>query len=399
MSRGVLVSRDPVQFSSNVNVLKPSATLGFAARARELKATGKSIVDLTAGELAFPTPEFASRAGIRAIEEGRTRYPPTPGVPELRSAAAAYLDETTAHAPADPSRILISAGVKQALFNCLYCLFGPGDEILIPTPTWPTYETAVALTGATPVLVPTSWDDGFRISVEALEGARSDRTRGLIINSPSNPTGAVYPAELVEELVRWCGRHGVWLLSDEIYRRLSYTGSAAPSVYDVENRPEHVVLLDGVSKAFAMTGWRIGFAESPKEIIVKASDLQSQTTSGAAVPSQYAATAALSRTEEREAAIAEFVRVLDRNRRLGCEVLDGIPSIEVRLPEGGIYLFAKVSDDRSSARIAEELLEVGVACLPGEPFGSPGYLRLNFAVDEESLREGLDRVSRYFEGT
>jgi aspartate aminotransferase len=399
MNSGVLASRDPVRFSSNVDILKPSATLGFAARARELKASGKSIVDLTAGELAFPTPEFAAQAGIRAIEQGRTRYPPTPGVPELRAAAAGYLDDTTAHAPADPSRILISAGVKQALFNCLYCLFGPGDEILVPTPTWPTYETAVALAGATPVLVPTSWEEGFQLSVDALERARSDRTRGLIINSPSNPTGAVYPAELVQELVRWCGRHGVWLLSDEIYRRLSYAGTAAPSVYDVENRPEHVVLLDGVSKAFAMTGWRIGFAEGPQEIIAKASDLQSQTTSGAAVPSQYAATAALSKREEREAAIAEFVRVLDRNRRLGCEGLSRIPSIEVRLPEGGIYLFARVLGDRSSARIADDLLEVGVACLPGEPFGSPGHLRLNFAVDEESLRVGLDRISRYFKAT
>lgn len=384
-----------MRFSPNVDVLEPSATLGFAARARALKAAGKSIVDLSAGELAFPTPRFASQAGIRAIEEGRTKYPPTPGVPELRSAAAAYLDETTAHAPADPSRILVSAGVKQALFNCLYCLFGSGDEILVPTPTWPTYETAVALTGATPILVPTSWEEGFRVTLEALDGARSERTRGLIINSPSNPTGGIYPVELIEELVRWCGRHGIWLLSDEIYRRLYYSGPAAPSVYDVEGRPDHVILLDGVSKAFAMTGWRIGFAEGPVEIIGRAADLQSQTTSGAAGPSQYAAAAALSQTEEREAAIAEFVRVLDRNRRLGCEVLNGIPALEVRLPEGGIYLFAKVSGGKTSARIAEELLEEGVACLPGEPFGSPGYLRLNFAVNEESLREGLDRVARY----
>jgi aspartate aminotransferase len=191
----------------------------------------------------------------------------------------------------------------------------------------------------------------------------------------------------------------VWLLSDEIYRRLYYSGPAAPSIYDVEDRPEHVILLDGVSKAFAMTGWRMGFAEGPVEIIRKASDLQSQTTSGAAAPSQYAATAALSRTTEREAAIAEFVRRLDRNRRLGYEVLNGVPAIEVGVPEGGIYLFAKVTTDKTSATIAEELLEVGVACLPGEPFGSPGYLRLNFAVDEDTLREGLDRVSRYFDGT
>ena len=385
-----------VRFSSNVDVLKPSATLGFAARARALKASGRSLVDLTAGELAFPTPEYASRAGITAIEEGRTRYPPTPGIPELRAAAATYLDETTAHAPADPSRILISAGVKQALFNCLYCLFGPGDEVLVPTPTWPTYETAVALTGATPILVPTSWEGNFQVSIEALERARTERTCGLIINSPSNPTGAVYPAALLDELVRWCGQHGVWLLSDEIYRRLYFSGSAAPSVYDVADRPDHVILLDGVSKAFAMTGWRIGFAEGPAEIIAKASDLQSQTTSGAAMPSQCAAAAALSQTKERESAIAEFVRILDANRHAGYETLGAIPALDVRLPEGGIYLFARLSDGGASDRVAEDLLEAGVACLPGEPFGSPGYLRLNFAVDDETLMEGLDRVSRFF---
>ena len=385
-----------VRFSSNVDVLKPSATLGFAARARALQAAGRSLVDLTAGELAFRTPEFASRAGIRAIEEGHTKYPPTPGIPALRAAAATYLDETTAHAPADPSRILISAGVKQALFNCLYCLFGPGDEVLVPTPTWPTYETAVALTGATPILVPTPWEDNFQVSIETLERARTERTRGLIINSPSNPTGAVYPAPLLDELVRWCGQHGVWLLSDEIYRRLYFSGSAAPSVYDVADRPDHVILLDGVSKAFAMTGWRIGFAEGPAEIIAKASDLQSQTTSGAAVPSQYAAAAALSQTQQRESAIAEFVRILDANRRAGYETLRAIQALDIRLPEGGIYLFARLSDGGTSDGVAEDLLEAGVACLPGEPFGSPGYLRLNFAVDSETLVEGLDRVARFF---
>ena len=386
-----------MRFSSNVDALKPSATLGFAARARELKQAGKSIMDLSAGEPAFRTPEYAARAGIRAIEEGRTQYPPTPGVPELRSAVASYLDQTTAYAPGDPARVLVSAGVKQALFNCLYCLFGPGDEVLIPTPAWPTYDTAVALTGATPVLVPTSWEDEFRVSVQALEERRSDRTRGLILNSPSNPTGGVYPIQLLEELVAWCGQNGLWLLSDEIYRRLYYAGPAAPSVYDVAERPERVLLLDGVSKAFAMTGWRIGFVDGPPETIRKASDLQSQTTSGAASPSQYAAAAAFAQQEEREASIAEFVQILDSNRRRGFEALSLVRSLEVREPEGGIYLFAKLLDDRPSARIAEELLEVGVACLAGEPFGSPGYLRFNFAVDEEILIEGLARVASYLE--
>ncbi len=387
-----------MRFSSNVDVLKPSATLAFAARARELRAAGRSIVDLSAGEPAFSTPAYAANAGIRSIEEGRTKYPPTPGILELRTAIAEYLTETAAHAPGDPARVLVGAGVKQALFNCLFCLFGPGDEVLVPTPAWPTYETAIGLTGATAVLVPTSWTDGFHVSVDALEERRSPRTRGLIINSPGNPTGAVYPLRLVEELVAWSASHGIWLLSDEIYRRLFYAGRSAPSVYDVPDRPEQVILLDGVSKALAMTGWRIGFAEGSPDIIRKASDFQSQTTSGAAGPSQYAAAAALGESAEREAAIEAFVEALDHNREVGFRLLSRVDALEVREPEGGIYLFAKARDPRPSAALAEGLLEAGVACVPGEPFGSPGYLRFNFAVDEDALTEGLERVARFLEG-
>ena len=387
-----------MRFSSNVDVLKPSATLAFAAKARELRAAGKSIVDLSAGEPAFATPAYAANAGIRSIEEGRTKYPPTRGILELRTAIATYLAETTAHAPADPARVLVGAGVKQALFNCLFCLFGPGDEVIVPTPAWPTYETAIGLTGATAVILPTSWAGGFKVSIEALEERRGPRTRGLIINSPSNPTGSVYSRSLMEELIAWAGMHGIWLLSDEIYRRLYYGGPSAPSVYDVPDRPEHVILLDGVSKALAMTGWRIGFAEGPPDIIGKAADFQSQTTSGAAGPSQYAAAAALGESVEREAAISAFVEALDHNRKLGFQRLSAVDALDVREPEGGIYLFARVRDGRSSSEVAEGLLEAGVVCVPGEPFGSPGYLRFNFAVDEDALVEGLERVSNYLVG-
>ena len=388
-----------VRFSPNVDVLKPSATLAFAARARELRAAGKSIVDLSAGEPAFSTPPYAAQAGIRSIQEGRTKYPPTRGVPELRQAIADYLMETAAHAAGDPGRVLVSAGVKQALFNCLFCLFGPGDEVLVPTPAWPTYETAIGLTGATAVTVETEWADGFQISLEVLEERRGPRTRGLIINSPGNPTGSVYPLSLLEDLVAWSASHGIWLLSDEIYRRLYFAGPSAPSVYDVADRPEHVILLDGVSKALAMTGWRIGFAEGPGDVIGKASDFQSQTTSGAAAPSQYAAATALGESARREETIASFVQVLASNRERGFRLLRDVDELEIREPEGGIYLFARLRDGRPSAGVAEGLLEAGVACVPGEPFGAPGYLRFNFAVDEEALTEGLERAARYLRST
>ena len=386
------------RFSKNIDALEPSPTLGFAAKARELREAGRSIIDLSAGEPEFPTPEYAAEAGIRAIREGHTHYPPTPGIQELRAAAARYLAETSAHAPNEPGRVLISAGAKQALFNCLYCLLEPGDEMIVPAPYWPSYLTVARLCGAVPVVVETEWEDGFQPSVEAIEACRTERTRALMINSPGNPTGAVYPSSLLAEIVEWCERNDVWLFSDEIYRRLYSSGPSAPSVYDIADRPEKTIVFDGVSKAFAMTGWRIGFAEGPPDVIKMAGDLQSQTTSGASSPAQYAAAAALGRSEEREAAIAGFTERLLRTRSLGVRLLEDLEALQVREPQGAIYLFAKLSGDRPSLGIAEELLDAGVACLAGEPFGSPGYLRFNIAVEEETLEEGLRRVVGYFEG-
>jgi aspartate aminotransferase len=385
------------RFSDNIATLEPSATLALAARAKALRAEGRSVIDLSAGEPVFSTPGYAAEAGIAAIRAGRVGYPPTPGTPELRQAVARYLDETTAGAGIGPNQVLISAGVKQALFNCAFCLFQNGDEVIVPAPLWPSYTAIIELAGATPVVVPTRWEDGFALDLDVLEAARGDNTRGIMINSPSNPSGATYGTDTLRAVLEWTDRNDLWLLSDEIYRRLYYEGPAAPSVLDIPGRHGRVVALDGISKAFAMTGWRIGFAAGPEELIAKAADLQSQTTSGAAVPSQAAAAAAYSRATEREAWIVRFVDELKGNRDAGVRMLSEIEGIEISVPPGGIYLFARLSDGSASLPVAERLLnEAEVACIPGEPFGSPGFLRFNFAVPRETLETGLTRVVEFF---
>lgn len=356
------------------------------------------MVDLSAGEPTYGTPAYAAEAGIAAIRAGHTGYPPTPGIPALRRAVAEYLDDTTSHPLSDPTTVLVGAGVKQALFNCIFCLFGPGDEVMVPAPYWPTYPTMVELAGARPVVVETAWENEFRLEVDALEALRTERTRGLLLNSPGNPTGEVYSLKLLADLLAWAGEHDIWVLSDEIYRRLHFGRGPAPSVFDVADRPERVVLLDGPSKAFCMTGWRIGYAVGPRELIAKATDLQSQTTSGAVTPSQHAAAAALGQRKEREESIRTLLGRLEETRAQGYEALAAMPGLEIRPPAGSIFFYVRLAGSTPSMEVAESLLMEGeVAVIPGEPFGSPGHLRLNFAVESETLEAGLDRMRSFFE--
>ena len=385
------------EFSSNVAHLEASATLALAARARKLKAEGVPVIDLSAGEPQYPAPRFAARAGIRAVEAGKTGYPPTLGLPELREAIARYLSETTGADSVDPGSVIVGAGVKQSLFNCCYALFGAGDEVLMPSPYWPSYPAIVRLAGADPVVVATGWNAGFLPCVADLEAARTGRTRGLLLNSPGNPTGAVIPRGLLRDILRWAARHGIWVLSDEIYRRLAY-GRPSPSVFDITERGERTVLLDGMSKAFCMPGFRIGYAVGPHELIRKMSDLQGQTTSGAVGPSQYAAAAALGESGAREAFITNLLSRLTGLRKLGLAGFAEIDSIEAMPPDGALYFYGRLTDPSStSLDIAERLLvDASVACMPGEPFGSPGHLRFNFAVERDVLEKGLTRIADFF---
>ena len=385
-----------MRFSKNIVSLVPSATLAISARAKQMRAAGESVIDLSAGEPSFPTPEPGIEAGIDYVRSGKAGYPPTPGIQALREAVASYVSETTAHAQVEPANVLISAGVKQALFNASFCLFESGDEVLVPAPYWPTYQATIELAKATPVVVPTEWEDGFRIDIEALERLRSPNTRGLLLNSPSNPSGEVYDRDLMAEVSSWAAANGIWIISDEIYRRLYYEGDSAPSIFDVPHEPGRVVHLDGISKAFSMPGWRIGYAVAPEEVVKKMSALQSQTTSGAAGPSQHAAAAVLS-CPERDDIVESFRDILRRRRDTAVESLAEVPGLELRVPAGAIYVYARLTRTSDSMSVAEQLLvEAGVATIPGEPFGTPGFLRLNYAVSDEELAEGLARIKGFF---
>ena len=361
-----------------------------------MRAAGESVIDLSAGEPSFPTPSAGVSGSVDFIRTGETGYPPTHGIPALRSAVSAYVNETTEHGQVEAANVLVSAGVKQALFNVSFCLFGAGDEVLIPVPYWPSYLAIVELAGATPVAVPTDWEDGFQIDLGVLEGLRTPATRGLFLNSPSNPSGDVYDRALMGQMADWAAANGIWIISDEIYRRLYYDGDSATSILDVPHDRDFVVHLDGISKAFSMPGWRIGYAVGPTELIGKMSALQSQTTSGAAAPSQHAAAAVLS-SAERETIVRDFRDILRRRRDMAVEVLGGIGALELRAPAGAIYAYARLTSTSDSMAVAERLLiEGGVATIPGEPFGTPGFLRMNFSVSDEDLVEGLARVKAFF---
>jgi aspartate/methionine/tyrosine aminotransferase len=385
-----------VRFSANVAALEPSPTLAVTARASQLRSEGREILDLSAGEPSFPTPDVAAEAAAASVRAGKTGYPPTPGIPELRRAVVSYLEETTAATTAEPANVLVSVGVKQALFNLCFCLFADGDEVLVPAPYWPSYLAIVQLSRARPVVVQTPPSTGFALTPELLEEARTPATRGLILNSPGNPTGAVHGLDTLEAILEWAERNGIWVLSDEIYRRLHYAGSEpAPSVLDVVERGERVVAFDGVSKAFSMPGWRIGWAVGPSELVSQASALQSQTTSGAAAPSQHAAAGVLV-SGRREEIVLGFRDTLARRRAVALETLSGVPGIEFSEPEGALYVYFR-TEETDTTRLAERLLlEIGVASVPGEAFGTPGWLRINFAASDEVVAEGTHRIAEFF---
>jgi aspartate aminotransferase len=385
-----------MRFSTNIASLVPSATLAISARAKRLRAAGESVIDLSAGEPSFSTPGPGIAGAVEFIRSGSSGYPPTPGIPALRSAIAEYVNGTTQRADLEADNVIVSAGVKQALFNLSFCLFQRGDEVLVPAPYWPTYLPIVELAGATPRIVSTRWSDGFRLHVEELERHRTPDTRAVFLNSPSNPSGDVYDRSAMEEIAAWAADRGIWIISDEIYRRLCYTADSATSIYDVPHDPELVVHLDGISKTFSMPGWRIGYAAGPEKLIGKLSALQSQTTSGAAAPSQHAA-AALLTSADREDVVRDFRETLRRRRDVALEALADTPALQVRPPAGAIYVYARLTETDDSMAVAEELLvDAGVATIPGEPFGTPGFLRMNYAVSDEELAEGLARVRRFF---
>jgi aspartate aminotransferase len=381
--------------SRNIAQLRESATIAVSARAKALRAAGRPVIDLGAGEPDFDTPEFIRRAAQRAIDAGATRYTATEGILPLRDAIAREAREMGADV--GPGHVVVSTGSKQSLFNTCFCLFGEGDEVLIPTPSWTSYYEMVALARATAVPVYGDPAIGLKVTPSMLEAASTARTRGLMLNSPCNPTGAVYSRNELAALIECAQERGWWVISDEIYRAIAYGSASATSALEVASSLDRLVLVDGVAKAYAMTGWRIGWAIAPRELASAMTALQSHTTSNAAAPSQHAALAALTNREAANVSVRAMVAEFRRRRNAVLTLVRGAPDLEIVEPEGAFYLFARVGSDDPArddgVAFARRLLEEhDVAIVPGSAFLAPGWVRMSYAAPIDDVVEGTGRL-------
>ncbi len=383
--------------SVNVSEIKPSATLAVASLARELAAQGRDIIDLSAGEPDFPTPDRIARAGMDAITAGHTRYTPVAGIAELRRAIARDM-ERGRQGSVDPAGIVVSTGAKQALFNACFTLFGPGDRVLVPVPYWTSYPEILHLARAEPVFVQGDSARGYRVRPQDLNAAYEDGVRGLLLNSPGNPSGAVYPLEELRGLVAWAQERNVAIVSDEIYNRICFVAERAAGLLDVgELVPGHVV-IGGASKNYAMTGWRIGYSYANRDLTGAISAVQSHITSGTSTPSQHAALAAF------DAASDDTVRgmreAFRRRRDLVVRLLGReLPEVDYVQPDGAFYVFFRIDgwfDETrpDSVAFCRWLIEkAGVALVPGSAFGDDRYVRLSYAASDAAITAGIERLA------
>ncbi len=389
--------------SARISAIAESATLAVDSKAKALKAAGRPVIGFGAGEPDFPTPGYIVEAAQRACAEPRFhKYTPAAGLPELRDAVAAKTARDSGLVVA-ASQVLITNGGKHAVFQAFATLLDPGDEVLLPTPYWTTYPESIALAGGVPVLAHTDESTGYLVSVEQLEALRTGRTKLLVFVSPSNPTGAVYPPEKVAEIGRWAAESGIWVITDEIYEHLVYGDAqftsmpvAAPEI------ASRCVVLNGVAKTYAMTGWRVGWMMGPADVIKAAANLQSHSTSNVCNVAQAAALAAVSGDLS---AVAEMRTAFDRRRQVMTSMLNDVPGVVSPLPEGAFYCYPSVKGvlgreiagrrPATSNELAEVLLdEADVAVVPGEAFGTNGYFRLSCALGDADLEEGITRLAK-----
>jgi len=389
----------PDTLSPNVQHLKASETVAISNEAKRRKAAGEDVLDLGVGEPDFDTPAPAAQAGIQAIQKGMTRYPPNVGIVELRRGIARELSRMSGGRSVDPDQIIVSSGSKQSIFNACFTLFGPKDQVLIPAPAWVSYPQIVHLCRAEPVLVPGDLEWSLKVSARDLDRHSNKATRGLILCSPCNPTGAVYTLAELRAIAEWARKNQVWIISDEIYRRINYGTGPAPSLLDLpEELLERTVIIYGASKAYAMTGWRIGAALAPPHLTKAMAALQSHTTTGANHPAQWAAAAAF--TDERvEASLTEMVAAFRRRRDyLVGRFRTEAPGIEFVEPHGAFYFFFRVDgirekDPVNGQSFCEQLMkQEGVALVPGAAFGDDRWVRLSYAVSDADLESALNRI-------
>jgi len=385
--------------SANVAFLKESATIAVSARARALKAQGRNVIDLGAGEPDFNTPEFIRRAGQRAIDAGATKYTATEGILPLREAIAAQTSARWGGDKITASDVVVSNGSKQSLFNACFALFGEGDEVLIPTPSWTSYYEMVALSRAKPVSVIGDPKNGLKVTAAFLDAASTPRTSGIMLNSPCNPTGAVYSADELREILALADERDWWVLSDEIYRRITYGGPAA-SVLDLSTRRDRLIVIDGVAKAYAMTGWRIGWTVAPREVSATMGAFQSHTTSNAAAVSQHAALEALTNVDAAEKAIAHMVAEFQARRDAVVKEARVASGLQFVFPEGAFYLYANVATAQGGdgTAFAAALLEKhDIAVVPGSAFFTPDWVRLSYAAPREHVITGVQRLVELYQ--
>ncbi|GAA3698586.1 pyridoxal phosphate-dependent aminotransferase [Zhihengliuella alba] len=391
------------RISRRVGSIAESATLAVDAKAKALKAAGRPVIGFGAGEPDFPTPEYIVDAAVEAARDPRNhRYSPAAGLPELREAIAAKTLRDSGYEVA-ASQVLVTNGGKQAVYNTFATLLDPEDEVLVPAPYWTTYPEAIRLAGGVPVDVFAGPEAEYKVTVDQLEAARTDRTKILVFVSPSNPTGAVYSPDEVVAIGRWAAEHGLWVVTDEIYEHLVYDGVEFTSIAGaVPELADRVVILNGVAKTYAMTGWRVGWMVGPQDVIKAATNLQSHATSNVSNVSQRAALAAVTGSLD---AVHEMRAAFDRRRRAMVSALNEIEGFYAPTPQGAFYAYVDVrgalgreiggATPTTSAELAALILEQAeVAVVPGEAFGPSGFIRLSYALGDEDLAEGVARIQR-----
>ncbi|MFD5246461.1 pyridoxal phosphate-dependent aminotransferase [Amycolatopsis sp. NPDC058340] len=403
MSAPAPSSSPAARVSARIGGITPSATLAVDAKARELKAQGRPVIGFGAGQPDFPTPANVLEAAEAAVRDKVNHgYTAAGGLPELREAIAAKTVRDSGF-EVDPGRVLVTNGGKQAVYSAFATLLDPGDEVLLPAPYWTTYPESIALAGGVPVQVTADETTGYLVTVEQLEAARTPRTKVLLFVSPSNPTGAVYPREQVEAIGRWAHENGLWVITDEIYEHLVYDGAEAPSMpVLVPELADRTIVLNGVAKTYSMTGWRVGWLLGPQDVVKAATAYQSHLCGNVSNVAQRAALAAVSGPLDAVFAMRE---AFDTRRKKALSLLSEIPGVETPVPLGAFYLYPsmkallgkEIRGERPADTVALAdliLREAEVAVVPGEAFGTPGYFRISYALDENDLTEGITRMGR-----
>ena len=393
------------RIATRVAEIAESATLAVDAKAKALKAAGEPVIGFGAGEPDFPTPEHIVEAAAHACRDPKNhKYTPAAGLPELREAIAAKTKRDSGY-DVDPAQVLVTNGGKHAVYSSILTIVDEGDEVLLPAPYWTTYPEPIRLAGGVPVVLPTDETSGFRVTVDDLEAAVTDATKALLFVSPSNPTGAVYPPDEVEAIGQWAAERGIWVITDEIYEHLTFGDHTFTSIATlVPELADRVIVLNGVAKTYAMTGWRVGWMVGPLDVVRAATNLQSHSTSNVSNVSQRAALAAVGGDLE---AVKEMREAFERRGQMMHKLLAGIPGVTLLEPQGAFYAFPNLSaflgtsirgkTPETTVELCEVLLEEAkVAVVPGEAFDAPGYARLSFALGDDDLGEGCRRLADLF---